>query len=225
MDYASSVQAVALRLTKLAATGAPAVGPKTSFVTDAFTRVSFTPEYEAGEEIQEKNAAGVLCTYYKMPDTIKKVNLELAICRPQPELYEFLAGGTLLMGADPDATGPEEAEALGWASPVVGAPVSTDGIGIEVWTRAIVGGRPAAVNPYWRWVFPSTQTRMSGDRVLENGQLANAFSGEGLGNLAFDDGPQNDLSFPGAAASAMYYVRDSAAPIGVNDYQAVLADA
>lgn len=224
MDYASSVQAVALRLTKLSAAGAPVVGTKNSFVTSQFTRVSFTPEYEAGEEIQEKNAAGDICVYYKMPDKIKRVNLELAICQPQPELYEFLAGGTLLMGADPDDAGPLEAEALGWAAPVIGAPVSDTGIGIEVWTRAIVNGKPASPNPYWRFVFPWVNTRMSGDRVLENGQLANAFSGEGLGNAAFDDGPQNDLTFPGAAASAMYYVRDAAAPTGINNYQSVIAD-
>lgn len=289
MEYASSIQAVALRVTRLDSAGAPVVGTTGSFVTSMFGRVSFTPEYEAGEEIQEKRADGLTCSYYKMPDVLKKVNLEVAICHPQPEIYEMLAGGSLLStggvarsvsnkaltsnvatlttavahgftvgqtvvvtGVDATfdgtyviasvpttttftyaktatnvtsaaATGTATAPLnnVGWAAPAIGEAPSTNGLGLEVWSRAIIDGRPAAIAPYWRWVFPYVQTRMSGDRVLENGAMAHAFSGEGLGNALFGNGPQNDWTFP--TTSAMEYARDSVAPTGINNYQTVLA--
>ena len=218
MEYAASVQAVAMRAVRLDATGEPVVGDATArnaFVTNQFTRVSWTPEYEAGEEIQQKNAAGVLCVYYKMPDTVKRVNLEVAICNPQPEFSEILAGGSLLT---------EATDVRGYALPVVGDEVDTNGVGLEVWTRRIVNSRPSATHPYWRWVFPFGQFRMTGDRVLENGLTANVFSGEGLGNVNFGDGPAGDWPFPASTASAMSYAADTAAPTGVNDYVAVIAD-
>jgi len=38
-------------------------------------RVSFTPEYEDGDEITEKNAAGEVCVTYKAPDTLKRATM------------------------------------------------------------------------------------------------------------------------------------------------------
>lgn len=213
-EYASSIQAVALRVCKLDTDGSPLVGVKNAFVTSQFTRVSFTPEYEEGEEISEKNAAGVTCVYYKMPDSLKRVNIEIAICKPQPEVYEMLADGALLL---------DGADTVGWAAPLSTDEPNAAGLGLEVWSRAIVNGRPAATLPYWRWVFPFVQTRMDGERVLENGNMAHAFTGQGIGNEAFGDGPQNDWDFP--STSAMAFARDATAPTGLDDYQAVIADA
>lgn len=223
MDYASSIHAVALRVVKLGVDGAPLVGATNAFVTSQFTRVSFTPEYEVGEEISEKGADGTVCVYFKAPDTLKRVNVNVAICNPQPELYEMLADGSLLMGDDPDgATGPLEAEAIGWAAPLIGEEPNPNGLGLEVWSRAIVGGKMAGTNPYWRWVFPFVKLRMDGERALENGVMAHSFTGEGLGNPAFGDGPVGDWTFP--TDSALQYVRTATAPTGVNDYVEVVAD-
>lgn len=213
MDYASSIQAVALRVTKLGADGAPLVGADNAFVTSQFTRISFTPEYEIGDEISEKGADGTICVYYKMPDTLKKVNVEVAICKPQPEIYEMLAGGSLLT---------RTADTVGWASPLTGEEPNPDGIALEAWSRAIVDGRPAAVNPFIRWVFPFGKTKMDGERALENGSMAHAFNGEFLGNTAFGDGPVGDWEFP--TASPMQFAREATAPTGVNNYVAVVAD-
>lgn len=212
-DYASSVQAVALRVTRLGADGAPLVGTKNAYATSQFTRFSVTPEYETGEEVKEKAADGTTCVYFKMPDTLTKVNFQIAICKPQPEIYDMLGDGTLLM----DGT-----DVAGWAAPAEGTEANPDGLGIEVWTRAIVNGRPAATNPFWRWVFPFAKTRLDGERVFENGMVANAFAGEGYSNALFGDGPVGDWDFP--TTSAMQFARDASAPTGINDYVAVVAD-
>lgn len=211
-DYAASVQAVGLRVTKLGPAGAPVVGATNAYVTKAFTKFSWTPEYEEGEEIKTTAADGSTCVYYKMPDTLKEVTCELEICKPQPELYEMLGGGTILT---------QSTENVGWAAPATGEVVNPNGVGIEVWSRAIVGGRPAAVNPFWRWVMPYVQTRLEGDRTLENGATASVFSGTGQGNAAFGDGPVGDWLFP--SDSAIQFARDTAAA-STEGYVAVVAD-
>lgn len=282
-DYAASVQGVALRVVKLDADGTPLAGVKSGYVTNAFMSLGFTPEYTEGDEIEEKGANGEVCVYYKMPDTLKRVTFNLAICSPDPELTEILVGGTLLspvagaftgtvsnsaltdnlatvtlntvtglnpgdmvevsgMGAPFDGvhqlidvnTSPKtitfatavnadipsasdtgtvvsgSSSGYGYAAPATGMNPTPNGIGFEVWSKAIVGGRPAPVNPYWRWVFPYAQMKLSGDRVLENGAMANTFEGYGLGNAQFGTGPVGDWPFP--TTSAFQYARDAAAP-------------
>ncbi len=99
MDYASSVQAVALRAVTLDTDGTPLVGDTSAFVTDHFAQVSWTPVYKTGQELSADAGNGKECVYYKMPDVFQKVTLNVSICNPQPELYEKLGGGTVLQGA------------------------------------------------------------------------------------------------------------------------------
>lgn len=203
-NYAASVQGVSIRVTRLNAAGAPvtgAAGAAVAYVTTGFTRVAFTPEYEEGDEITEKNAAGAVCVTYKAPDTLKRVTLELAICEPDPEISELIAGGTLLN----DGT-----NNVGYAAAQIGADANPNGVGLEVWSYAVSNGKRAATNPYFRWVFPYTQLRLTGDRTIENGLLATVFSGFGLGNANFGDGPAGD--WPYTSDRAYQYARDTAAP-------------
>ena len=209
-DYASSIQAVALRVTSLTPTGAPLAGPDTSYTTSKFTRVSFTPEYEDGDEIQEKAANGDICIYYKMADVLKQTNVEVAICNPQPELTMLLAGGNTIVGAD----------VLGYKAPITGQDPDPDGCGIEVWSRAITGGKPAAVNPFWRWVFPHCRFKFSGERAMENGAMGNAFEGQSNGNAAFDTGPSAP-DWPYGTDRSFQYARVGQAPTGINGYTTV----
>ena len=274
MEFAASVQAVGLRVTKLDAAGVPVVGPTNSYVTRAFTKFGWTPEYENGQEVKTIAADGSICIYYKAPDAFKDCQFQFEICNPQPELTALLAGGTLLgtgtsatitnkalttnvatittaaphgfiagdsvtitgVGAPFDGTwvlltGAASAFTFalisanvvsaidtgvatrvtgsGWAAPLQGTIPVPNGVAIEVWSRAILGGRPAAVNPFWRWVLPYALTKMNGERVLENGAMANVFDGSSLGNVGFGTGPAKDWLFP--STSAIVYARDSAA--------------
>lgn len=207
-DYAASVQGAVLRVTKLNADGTLVTGASGSYVTEAFMRVSFTPEYEAGDEVAEKNAQGAVCIAYKAPDTLKNVSIEVAICEPDPELTQILVGGTLL-----SASG----KTVGYASPSVGVDANPNGVAIEVWSYAIADGKRSSVNPYFRWVFPYVKVTPSGDRVIENGALANAFSGTGVGNSGFGDGPTNDWAF--ISDRPYQYARVATAPTGLQGYQ------
>ena len=216
-DYAASIQGVSIRVTRLDAAGNLLNGPGDSYTTSAFMRVSFTPEYEEGDEITEKNANGVVCVTYKSPDTLKRITMELAICEPDPELTALISGGLLLrknLGtyADPDM------KSVGWASPGVGDDPAGNGVAIEAWSHAIANGKKASTLPYFHWVFPYAKLRQSGDRVIENGMLATTFEGYGLGNVQFLSGPDGRWEFPVAAERPYSYARTEWAPTGLKGF-------
>jgi hypothetical protein len=205
-DYAASVQGVAIRVTRLNANGTLSTVPGDSITTTKFIRVSFTPEYEDGDEILEKAADGTICVSFKAPDVLKRVNCEIAICEPDPEITQLLSGGLLLT----DAGG----MAVGWSSALVGEDVSGYGCAVEVWSRAIQSGKPSTLYPYYHWIFPYVKTRQSGDRVIENGLLANTFEGWGVGNMAFGRGCDGRWEWPQADDRPYSFARSTWAPVG-----------
>jgi hypothetical protein len=216
-DYAASIQGVSIRVTRLDAAGNLLVGPGDSYTTSAFMRISFTPEYEEGDEITEKGANGVVCVSYKAPDTLKRITMELAICEPDPELTALLSGG-LLLRKDLTNGGGANVKSIGWAAPGVGDDPAGNGVAVEAWSHAVSGGKRAGVLPYFHWVFPYAKFRQSGDRVIENGLMANTFEGYGLGNVNFQSGIDGRWEFPTAAERPYAYARTSFAPTGLSGF-------
>ena len=216
-DYAASVKGVAIRVTRLDASGNLLTEPGDSYTTSAFLRASFTPEYEEGDEIVEKSADGTVCVSYKAPDTLKRITMELAICEPDPELTALLSGGLLLRKNFGTFASPDN-ESIGWSAPAVGDDPAGNGVAIEVWSFAVKDGKRATTNPYFYWVFPYAKLRQSGDRVIENGLLANTFEGYGLGNVNFDTGLDGRWEFPIATERPYSYARGSWAPTGLKGF-------
>lgn len=213
-DYAASVQGVSIRITRLDVNGNLLAGEMDCYTTSAFIRTSFTPEYEEGDEITEKAADGTVCVSFKAPDTLKRVTMEIAICDPDPEISALLSGGLLL--TDVDKQGNQTS--VGWASAQTGEDPSGNGVAVEVWSRAIQNGKPAPSNPYFHWVFPYVKTRLSGDRVIENGLLATTFEGFGLGNINFRSGPDGSWKWPAATDRPYLYARTPWAPQGIRGF-------
>lgn len=209
-EYAASIQGVSIRVTRLDAAGNLLNGPGDSYTTSAFMRVSFTPEYEEGDEITEKSANGTVCVTYKAPDTLKRITMELAICEPDSELSQLLSGGLLLR-----KTVDGVVKSVGWAAPGVGDDPAGNGVAIEAWSHAVKDGKRASVLPYFHWVFPYAKLRQSGDRVIENGMLATTFEGYGLGNKNFGSAVDGRWEFPVAAERPYSYSRASWAPVGL----------
>jgi hypothetical protein len=216
-EYAASIQGVSIRVTRLDAAGNLLNGPGDSYTTSAFMRVSFTPEYEEGDEITEKSANGSVCVTYKSPDTLKRITMELAICEPDAELTSLISGG-LLLRKNIGTFAEEDNKSIGWASPAVGDDPAGYGVAIESWSHAIKDGKKSATLPYFHWVFPYAKLRQSGDRVIENGMLATTFEGYGLGNVSFGDGPDGRWEFPVAAERPYSYARTTWAPVGLNGF-------
>jgi hypothetical protein len=216
-EYAASIQGVSIRVTRLDSAGNLLTGPADSYTTSAFMRISFTPEYEEGDEITEKGANGVVCVTYKAPDTLKRITMELAICEPDPELSALISGG-LLLRKDLGSAGSPNHKSIGWAAPGVGDDPAGNGVAIEAWSHAVKDGKRAGVLPYFHWIFPYVKMRQSGDRVIENGLLANTFEGYGLGNSSFQAGIDGRWEFPVAAERPYAYARSEWAPTGLNGF-------
>ena len=295
-DYAASVQGAAIRVTRLSSSGSLLTGALDSYTTSAFIRMSFTPEYEDGEEITEKAADGTVCVSYKAPDRLKRVTMELAICEPDPELTALLAGGVLLTrnlstatavtiatgttsvtiasgtatvlvastagisvgsivtiggaGTIVAATGSADLKgsytvtavtvntsyqfattkagtvtvtgvitstvrddaSVGWAAPAIGDDPAGNGVAIECWSHAVANGKRASSYPYFHWIFPYARLRQSGDRVIENGLLANTFEGYGIGNTTFSGGPDGRWAWTEVTDRPYAYARADWSP-------------
>jgi len=218
-EYAASIQGVSIRVTRLLADGSladPSVAGN-SYVTSGFMRLSFTPEYEEGDEITEKNANGVVCVTYKSPDTLKRITMELALCEPDAELTNLISGG-LLLSKNLGTFATPNRKSIGWAAPAVGDDPAGFGVAIECWSHAIKDGKKSATLPYFHWVFPYAKLRQSGDRVIENGMLATTFEGYGLGNSLFGAGPDGRWEYPVASDRPYSYARATWAPTGLNGF-------
>lgn len=209
--HAASVAGTHIRVTRLDPDGTPASGANAAYVTSAFMSVSMTPEYEEGDEFTQKSANGEVCGSFKAADTLKRVSLELAVCNPDPELTEILAGGTLLTKSVTEGT-VTTVYNIGWAAPEIGKDATPNGVAIEVWSKAIVDGKLSSVDPYFHWVFPYAVMRPSGDRVIENGMLANSFEGWAIGNGQFASVAAP--TWPFKTDRAFAYARAAAIPTG-----------
>lgn len=94
-DCPGSLQAVAIRITRLTDAGAIVAGAGGMIESEGLITFTSEPEVEAGEDFSQKNAAGGFCSTYKDDDQIKWMNHELTICGPDPEIHELLLGGDL----------------------------------------------------------------------------------------------------------------------------------
>lgn len=208
-DGASSVLGNAIRITRLLVDGS-IDGTYPVLTTRGFISATFSPEFEEGDEIAEKRADGGVCISWKADDTLKRLNFSLSLCTPDPEAAALLAGGKIICNA--------AGEVVGYTSPEVGSVVGNP-VAIEIWSTANIGGKPAAGDPYWHWVFPYVKVRYDGDREFGNNALTNEFSGQALGNSALVPAGLNPINagddwvtYKDALVNPFSYVRTAALP-------------
>ena len=221
-DGAASIQGDMIRVTPLNLDGS-IDGSRPILTTNGFISASFGTEFEDGDEITEKAADGSVCIQYKADDSMKGITFNLSLCTPDPEAAALLAGGKIICATE-DILDAEsnvvvtEGEIIGYSSPIVGATVGNP-VAVEIWSKAIVKGKPASGTPYWHWVFPYVRVRYEGDREFTNGALSNEYSGTGVGNEALVTAGLNPLNatddfvaYKGALANPFSYVRATAKP-------------
>jgi hypothetical protein len=176
-DGASSILGTWMRVTPLTLAGEIDTD-KPVLNSKGFITATFSPQFEEGDEITEKAADGSVCVSFKVDDSFTRVDFSLSLCDVDPEITALLAGGSVIVNA--------LGEAIGYSSPSAGQRVGNP-VAIEIWSQAIVAGKPAADRPFWHWVFPYVKVRYEGDREIGNSRLANEFTGQGVGNEALID--------------------------------------
>lgn len=200
VDCAGAVQVCAMRVAELDPTGVPNPGTGHLYVSSALVQIESTPVYTEGAEMEQQNGCGDVCVTHKDCPKLKRYDLAMTICTPDPELVSMLAGGVLLT---------DGGLSRGWAAPQVGAGGCPNGVSVEAWAKAIVDGAIDATFPYWRFVWPRTKWTL-GPTVLQNGIYAPTLTGTGEENPNWFDGPANDWIYDSDRAFA--YARDTAIP-------------
>lgn len=210
-DYAASISGVMIRVSSLNADGTLVKGPSAAYQSTGFIQLTLTPEYEAGVEYTQKNASGQVAVTYRTDDVLKRVTLALGLTTPDPELVNLISGGVLLSAAG---------QSVGWAAEALGVNENPNGVALEIWTNAIVNGRPAITNPYWHWIIPFAKLHLNGNRVLQEGLTVTDFTGYGNGNSGFMAGPAAP-TWPFQSDRAYAYARCATLPTGPTGFVTV----
>lgn len=214
-DYASSVQGVALRATRLNADGTLQTGADASYVMERMVTAGYTPAYDGGTTINLQGANGNMLVSYQTKNTLLRTDMTVAIADPDPEFSEIMSGGTIFT----DDTVPLAPVAVGWAPAAEGVVSNPNGTALEIWSNAITQGRRAAIRPFNHYVFPRVYLDPTGDHTFENGVMGNEFTGYGESNTGFADGPAGDWAW--TSDRPYQHARVDTAPTGVNGYVAV----
>lgn len=208
---AGSLFALGIRVTKLGPTGAPLPGARNSYVSDALVQAQLGLEYEDGDEIVQKNGAGLVCLTYKAPDSLKRGTIEgLQICQPDPNLLAMMVGGNVLMEGDRE---------VGYQAPEVGTDPTPYGVSVELWTNAIIDGAQAG---YFWWAVPRAKLRPNGSLTMSGTDpMVPELQGTCTQNPNWLDGPANDWEF--ASDRVWQFVQTDTLPDFTRGYREVLA--
>lgn len=193
------VQAIAMRVTDLDVDGVPLPGADTIVVSNALTTMAVSPVYTDGDEIEEKGASGAVCVNFRSADSLKRYDVTITICTPDPYLQAKLSGGDVLTAGGK----------VGFADPAIGV-VTGNGVSIEIWTLRILSGALDSDSPYAWHVYPRVQNLRVGDYTHQNGSLAPVFSGQAVENPNWFDGPDND--WPAASDRVHQWIEANSYP-------------
>src|SRR5438309_6889958 len=178
---ASSVQGVALRVTRLQSSGAAMTGTTAAYTMNRFVSAQFTPVYAGSNNIRQQLANGNFAVTYQTSDVFQNVTVTLSIAGPDPEFNEIAVGGTLI--TDPNGGGPSTV--VGWKPTAVGAADVPNGVALEIWSYAISGSRPATDYPFYHWVLPRVFLHPSNNMTVDNNVMGWEATGWGNDNPNF----------------------------------------
>lgn len=203
------LNAVALRVARLAADGTTPAGASNMYVTNGLVRVTFALDYDEIPEVLKRDGQGRVCLYEPATKAIKGCTLSsVEVCDPDDiELTELLSGGVLLEDEDEDT--------VGYAAPGVGDTLQANGISLEVWTRR--KGTDQSAFPYAKHLFPKVRLTPKERSIEQEAQNAD-FEGYSEENPGFGNGPANDWLADSTAC--WQWVKSATAPTGAAGYQA-----
>lgn len=84
---------------------------------------------------------------------------------------------------------------VGYQEPALGIVGNPNGVSLEFWTKAIVGGYQASVLPFYHWVLPRVVGMHTTPRTINNQNTATIMEGQAWENPNWGDGPDNTWNF------------------------------
>lgn len=210
------VHGIRMRVANLDSNGVPTPGASNLYVSAAFTKVTLSPVYTTGTEIEQKNAQGQICVNYRSADSLKRMDVSVELCSFDPYLAQMLSGGALVT----DAVTPAR---IGWKAPAIGPIADDGGISIEVWTRRIDDGEEDADSPYGWWIYPRIKNLQFSGYAHEDNPLLMTFSGQAYENPNWFDGPLNDWPNSSDSDRVVAYLPTGTLPTASVGYQTIAA--
>jgi hypothetical protein len=136
------------------------------------------------------NAAGAICVNEKSPKQLKWIEVTVAFCNVDPEMWNLITGSTLVLN---DAATPA---AVGFQTRT--SNYATGAFALEVWTN-ISGGACATVGtfslvPYGYFLLPNIVEGTAGDLKIENGAVSFTVQGRTKQGTNWGTGPKNVLA-------------------------------
>lgn len=179
----SVVRGKRVRVTALDACGAaPAAMTADSLVTsDGFISVQYSPDYEEGDELIQKNADGVLCINDRACDEFKRVMVTISFCNVDPALFSLITGQDVEVDGAGDNVGFRIAEG-----------VTCSNFAFELWSG--VGSTDCDVNgnqEYGYFLLPFVKNGTLRDFTVENGPTTFEVQGWTESGSQWDTGPYN----------------------------------
>jgi hypothetical protein len=201
----SSLRGRVARFTKLGACGAllPAASPGAVVTTEGFVSVQYSPTYTEPEEINLVNAGGKSCVSDPGKPQLRWVDLQIVLCRVDPDLFTFLTGNPLVLDYAGNAVGNRLNDAI-----------NLDGaFGMEVWTD-LPTEECAGTPEFGYFLTPYIGQGQVGEWTIENDALtltiqnARTRAGSGWGVGPYDVDPADVANAPGPLIE----------PIGARDH-------
>lgn len=165
-----SIKGRVARVTRLDDCGAPVFAECSVVTTKGFITVTWSHEYEKGDEYTQKNAWGEFCVNEKDPDILKWVPVKIEFCEVDPDVMDIIGGATPLIFST---------NTIGFS---FGPTTPTGAFALEVWTKK-AGAACAGGTTEWGYVlFPFLKNgRLDGDVKIENAPLSFSMAAEGYG--------------------------------------------
>src|SRR5688572_16700289 len=158
---ASPIKGRVARITRLDQCGVPVIGAASVVVSDGWTRVQASPNYQDGEVIQVPNAWGDDCVYDRDDPRLLDVPVVIDFCKIDPAVEDIVGGARLLLtGADTTGAAYSTAKV-------------TDRFALEIWQK--VGGTGACSgsgNIQWMyWLYRNIGGGKIGQLTHDKGAL------------------------------------------------------
>jgi hypothetical protein len=154
-----------LRIIKLSTCGVPVTGTGSAqIITDGWTEVTASPQYDTGDRKITRKANGLLCVNTKLPDVFTNEELTVNFCVWNPGVIPATLGGTLLTQSEsPTGTGANygrNASQVHWS--------------LELWTSVDGAGAcdSAGNQRYFYEAWPHLADGKLGDRTFGNDPTA-----------------------------------------------------
>lgn len=173
----SPIQARVARLIKLDVCGNPVTGASSAVVvTDGFISINPSPQYQDGEEHQQRKANGALCVYQKDPSELTRVQITTNFCVLDPDAMVVITGERLLTTGSATGTGVAYGEGQ-----------LTARYSLEVWQPVTGAGACSASGQqqFVYWAFFNVGNSKVNDFTFENGpfQFTTVSESQGAGPL------------------------------------------